>query len=215
MFLILGTIRQLNPSLLSIRRGNFKKGLGFGHDPTGKTLGILGLGRIGRAVHQRAASFGMKTIYHNRTRSVYPDAGDATYVSFDQLLRTSDVLSIHVPLEGSTKHLIDEEQLRKMKDGAIVINTSRGAVVDEDAMARALEDGKLAAVGLDVYEQEPLVHPSLLKNERALLVPHLGTHTFETLKSMETLAIENAKRAVSRQPLLTVAPEQLKISNET
>ncbi|KAK1540829.1 hypothetical protein CPAR01_06818 [Colletotrichum paranaense] len=208
IFLLLGAIRQLNPSFTSLRSGNFKKGLDFGHDPQGKTLGILGMGRIGRAVKRRAEPFGLKTIYHNRKPLSDDLAAGCQYVSFDELLSTSDIISVHVPLSASTTHLIGAAEIAKMKAGVVLINTARGAVIDEAAMAAALDEGHIAAVGLDVYEKEPLVDERLVKNERALLIPHLGTHTVETLGQMESLAIENARRGVLKERLLTVVPEQ-------
>ncbi|KAF9874308.1 hypothetical protein CkaCkLH20_08291 [Colletotrichum karsti] len=209
IFLILGAIRQLNPSLNSLRKGNFKMGLDFGHDPQGKTLGILGMGRIGRAVKRRAEPFGLNVIYHNRTQLSDELAAGCSYASFDQLLRTSDIISVHVPLSASTTHLIGAAEIAKMKPGVVLINTARGAVIDEGAMAQALDEGHIAAVGLDVYEKEPIVDERLVNNERALLVPHMGTHTHETLKQMESLGMENAKRGVCGEELLTIVPEQL------
>ena len=130
-------------------------------------------------------------------------------MSFEQLLAQSDVLSVNVPLSSRTVHLIGEAEIARMKPGAIIINTARGAIIDEAAMAKALENGHLSAVGLDVYEYEPVINESLLKNKRALLVPHLGTHTVETLAKMESHAMENARRGVCGEELLSVVPEQL------
>lgn len=209
LFLLLGALRQLNPSLRSLREGNFKKGIDFGHDPQGKTLGILGMGRIGRAVKLRADPFGLKAIYHNRTPLSDKQASGAAYVSFDELLAHSDIISVHVPLSSKTRHLIGEAEIAKMKKGVVIVNTARGAIIDEAAMAKALDDGHIAAVGLDVYEKEPLVAERLVKNERALLVPHLGTHTVETLAQMEAHAMENARRGVFGEDLLSVVPEHL------
>ncbi|WQF78958.1 Putative D-isomer specific 2-hydroxyacid dehydrogenase, catalytic domain-containing protein [Colletotrichum destructivum] len=209
LFLLLGAIRQLNPSFSSLRNGNFKKGLDFGHDPQGKTLGILGMGRIGRAVKRRAEPFGLKVVYHNRTPLSDELAAGCPYVSFDELLETSDIISVHVPLSAATKHLVGAAEIAKMRPGVVLINTARGAVIDEGAMAEALDAGHIAAVGLDVYEREPLVDERLVKNERALLVPHLGTHTVETLRQMESLAMENARRGVCGEALLTIVPEQV------
>jgi len=206
VFLLLGALRQLNPSLASLREGNFKKNIGFGRDPQGKTLGILGMGRIGQALARRMRPFEMKVIYHSR-RPV-EDAGDAEFVSFEQLLDQSDVLSIHVPLLKTTHHLIGPASIQRMKPGVVVVNTARGAIIDEAALAEALETGHIAAVGLDVYEEEPKVHPKLVANPKALLVPHLGTHTTETLAKMESLAMENARRGVLGETLLTIVPEQ-------
>ncbi|RAR10367.1 tartrate dehydrogenase [Stemphylium lycopersici] len=209
LFLLLGALRQLNPSFNQLRSGQFKKGVNFGHDPQGKTLGILGMGRIGRAVKARADPFGLKTVYHNR-KPLSPDlAAGCAYVSFDQLLAESDIISIHVPLSAATKHLVGRMEINKMKKGVVIVNTARGAIIEEAAMAEALDEGHVAAVGLDVYEREPVIDERLIKNERALLVPHLGTHTVETLAKMEAHAMENARRAVLGEELLSVVPEHL------
>lgn len=209
LFLLLGALRQLNPSLTSLRRGNFKKGVDFGHDPQGKTLGILGMGRIGRAVTRRATPFGLNVIYHNRRPLSEKQAAGCEYVSFERLLADSDIISVHVPLSASTRHLLGAAEIAKTKPGVVIVNTARGAIIDEAAMAAALDNGHIAAVGLDVYEREPAVEKRLVENERALLVPHLGTHTVETLAKMEALAMENARRGVCGEELLTVVPEQL------
>ncbi|KAH7076385.1 D-isomer specific 2-hydroxyacid dehydrogenase [Paraphoma chrysanthemicola] len=211
LFLLLGALRQLNPSFSALRQGNFKKGVDFGHDPQNKTLGILGMGRIGRAVKRRAEPFGLKVVYHNRKPLSEELALGAPYVSFDQLLAESDIISVHVPLSAATKHLIGPAEIAKMKPGVVIVNTARGAIIDEAAMAKALDEGHVAAVGLDVYEREPLIDERLVKNERALLVPHLGTHTVETLAHMEKHAMENAKRGVLGEQLLSVVPEQVNI----
>lgn len=206
VFLLLGALRQLNPALTSLREGNFKKNIGFGHDPQGKVLGILGMGRIGKALARRMKPFGMKVIYHNR-RPV-DGAGEANCVPFEELLSQSDVVSVHVPLSKATHHLLGAAEIKRMKPGVVVVNTARGAIIDEAAMAEALDSGHIAAVGLDVYEEEPKVHPKLVANPRALLVPHLGTHTTDTLAKMESLAMENARRGALGEELLTVVPEQ-------
>ncbi|KAH8595749.1 D-isomer specific 2-hydroxyacid dehydrogenase [Bisporella sp. PMI_857] len=208
MFLLLGALRKLNPSLNILRRGEFKKGVDFGHDPQGKTLGIIGMGRIGRAVKRRAEPFGLKIIYHNRNPLSPAEAEGVPYVGFGELLSQSDIISLHLPLNGNTRHLIRAKEIEKMKDGVVIVNTARGAIIDEAAMAHALESGKIAAVGLDVYENEPQINKSLMENEYALLTPHLGTHTTETLASMESLAMENARRGCFGEPLLTVVAEQ-------
>ncbi|OIW32821.1 hypothetical protein CONLIGDRAFT_694989 [Coniochaeta ligniaria NRRL 30616] len=209
MFLLLGALRNLNAAIYNLRRGNFKNGVDFGHDPQGKILGILGMGRIGKAVAQRAIPFGLKLIYHNRTPLPDRMTGGATYVSFDQLLSDSDIISIHVPLSKATRYLIGEKEIWAMKPGVVVVNTARGAIIDEAAMAKALDQGHVASVGLDVYEREPQIDERLMKNERALLIPHLGTHTTETLAQMEELAMENARRGVLGEELVTVVPELL------
>ncbi|KAI9926550.1 hypothetical protein MW887_004318 [Aspergillus wentii] len=209
IWLMLGALRQLNPSLGSLRQGNFKKGLSFGHDPQGKVLGILGMGRIGRAVVKRAEGFGVVARYHNRRPLSEDDAVGAEYVSFERLLAESDIISVHVPLNEHTRGLIGKKEIAQMKDGVVIVNTARGAVMDEAAMAEGLDSCKIAAVGLDVYEKEPVVNEKLLENNRALMVPHLGTHTVETLRKMEEWAMENARRAVLGEDLLSPVPEQL------
>jgi lactate dehydrogenase-like 2-hydroxyacid dehydrogenase len=208
MFLLLGAIRQLNAGIEAIHAGKFKQGVGFGHDPQGKVLGILGMGRIGKAVVERARPFGLMPVYHNRKPLPTGQAGGASYVSLDELLSKSDIISIHVPLSASTRHLIGKKEISQMKPGVVIVNTARGAIIDEAAMAEALKENHIGAVGLDVYEKEPIVHEGLLNNERALLIPHLGTHTTETLAKMEACAMENARRGVCGEKLLTVVPEQ-------
>jgi glyoxylate reductase len=215
IFLLLGALRQLNPSFANLRRGDFKQGVEFGHDPQGKTLGILGMGRIGQAVRRRAEPFGLNITYHNRQPLSQESSAGARYVSFDQLLEESDIISVHVPLSAATRHLIGAPEIAKMKQGVVIINTARGAIIDEGAMAAALNAGKIGAVGLDVYENEPQIHPDLITQERALLVPHLGTHTTETLAKMETLAMENARRGVCGEELLTIVPEHLPRSEKS
>ncbi|GAD92367.1 hypothetical protein PVAR5_0958 [Paecilomyces variotii No. 5] len=207
IFLILGALRQLNPAIFSLRAGAFKKDVDFGHDPQGKTLGILGMGRIGRAIKARCDPFGLKTIYHNRNPLSPKEASSADYVSFEQLLAESDIISINVPLTAKTKHLISAKEIAKMKPGVVIINTARGAIIDEAAMADALESEHVAAVGLDVYEEEPKINEKLLKQDRALMVPHVGTHTTETLAKMESWAMENVRRAIAGEALLSPVPE--------
>jgi glyoxylate reductase len=214
-FLLLGALRQLNPAIKTIHEGNFKKGVDFGHDPRGKTLGILGMGRIGKALVQRALPFGLKCVYHNRNPLPSEEASNVPYVSFDDLLSKSDIISVHVPLNKGTRHLIGAPEISKMKRGVVIVNTARGAIIDEAAMAAGLDEGQIAAVGLDVYEKEPVVNERLLANDRALLIPHLGTHTVETLAQMEGLAMENARRGVFGEELLTVVPEHLELYNNT
>ncbi|CAG8948211.1 unnamed protein product [Penicillium salamii] len=207
IFLLLGALRQLNPAISSLRAGNFKQGVSFGHDPQNKTLGILGMGRIGRAIKTRCDPFGLKTIYHNRNPLSSQEAAGATYVSFEQLLATSDIISVNVPLTPKTKHLIGAKEIALMKPGVVIINTARGAIIDEAAMADALERDHIAAVGLDVYEEEPKINEKLLRQERALMVPHVGTHTTETLAKMESWAMENVRRAITGEALLSPVAE--------
>lgn len=210
---MLGALRQLNPCIFSLRSGNFKTGMAFGHDPQGKTLGILGMGRIGRAIKHRCDPFGLKTVYHNRNILSPEQAAGAEYVSFEKLIKESDIISVNVPLNAHTKHLISAEVIAQMKPGVVLINTARGPIVDEAAMADALESEHIAAVGLDVYEQEPEINAELMKQERALMVPHVGTHTTETLGKMETWAMENVRRAIVGESLLSPVSEHQALVN--
>jgi glyoxylate reductase len=205
--LILGITRRVAEGDRLIRRGAWK-GWGFdfmlGSELRGKQLGLVGFGRIAREVAAKADVFGMKVAYTSRRQAGYPGAQP---VSLDRLLNTSDVLSIHVPLTAETRHLIDRKALARMKRSAYLINTSRGPVVDEEALAWALQHRLLAGAALDVYENEPAVHPDLLPLENALLVPHLGSGTIETRTAMASLAAENVVAVLSgRQPLTPVLP---------
>jgi lactate dehydrogenase-like 2-hydroxyacid dehydrogenase len=154
----------------------------------GKQLGIIGRGRIGRAVADKAAAFGMNAVFAKReARSDHA----ASERSLDELLVSSDVVSIHTPLTASTRHLIDRRALARMKRSALLVNTSRGPVVDEDALAWALKERLIAAAALDVYEHEPTVREELLAFENVVLAPHLGSATRETRTAMAELAVRN------------------------
>lgn len=194
--LILATIRRVPESEQFLRDGRFDgwDPLGFmGYDLNGKTIGIIGLGRIGQAVARRALGFGMKVIYHNR-KPVDPSIESslsASYVSdYRELARTCDVLSLNCPLTPENHHMINRELLQQMKRSAIVINTGRGPLIDEGALADALQSGWIAGAGLDVFEKEPSVHPALLKAPNAVLIPHIGSATIEARIRMGNLAAE-------------------------
>ena len=174
-----------------------------------KTLGIVGLGSIGQAVARRARAFGMRIAYTQR-RQAAPDVEaelDASFSSLDDLLGSADVVTLHCPLSDETRHLIDADRLRLMRPTAYLVNTARGSVVDEAALADALREERIAGAALDVFEREPEVEPGLLKLDNAVLVPHLGSATFETRTAMAVLAARNAI-AVSRgeEPLTPVEP---------
>ncbi|KAK9375578.1 D-isomer specific 2-hydroxyacid dehydrogenase [Lipomyces chichibuensis] len=209
MFLILGALREFSLSMSTLRKGNWNKGVPLSHDPEGKVLGILGMGGIGRAVKRRAEGFGMITQYHNRKPLSNEMAAGAKYVGFDELLATSDVISLNLPLNAHTRHIINKEAFGKMKDGVVIANTARGAVIDEQALVDALESGKVRCVGLDVFEAEPKIHPGLLANEKVILLPHVGTRTYETQKKMEIQVIENVRSAITEAKLLTIVPEHM------
>lgn len=194
--LILATIRRIPESEHYLRAGRFDgwDPLGFlGFDLNGKTIGIIGLGRIGQAVARRAQGFGMKILYHNRKQvdASIETALSASYVEdYRELVKTSDVLSLNCPLTPETRHMISRELLRQMKPSAIVVNTGRGPLIDEAGLAEALKSGWIAGAGLDVFEEEPVVHPALLNAPNAVLIPHIGSATFETRIRMGMMAAE-------------------------
>jgi glyoxylate reductase len=175
-----------------------------GLDVWGKRLGIVGMGRIGQAVARRARGFGMEILYHNRSRKEDAEAElGARYLGLEDLLRACDFVSIHTPLTEETRHLIGESELDLMKPTAVLVNTSRGPVVDEGSLADALESGRIFAAGLDVYEEEPKVHPKLLELENVVLAPHIGSASMETRDRMATLAAENLRAVLSSEPAKT------------
>jgi glyoxylate reductase len=204
--MLLAITRRLSEGERLLRRGGWKGwALDFmlGTELKGKQLGLIGVGRIGRAVAARAPAFGMRVAYTSR-RPV--DLPDAEGMSFDRLLNTSDVVSLHVPLTSETEHLIDQRALARMKRSAYLINTARGPVIDEAALAWALKQHLIAGAALDVYEHEPAIHPELLQLENVLLVPHLGSATTETRTAMADLAVENVLAVLAgRAPLTPVA----------
>ncbi len=164
-----------------------------GTELTGKTLGIVGMGRIGQAVARRAHGFGMPVLYTNR-RPLPPEterALNATFAPLDEVLRRADFLSLHVPYTPQTHHLLNPQTLALMKPEAYLINTARGAVVDEAALVAALEAGRLRGAALDVFEDEPRIHPALLQMEQVVLTPHIGSATRETRARMATTAAAN------------------------
>jgi glyoxylate reductase len=201
--LILAITRRLSEGERLLRRGGWK-GWAFdfmlGTELRGKQLGVVGFGRIGQAVAARAAAFGMRVAYSGRR-----DLGvaGAEFMSFDRLLNSSDVVSLHVPLTNDTRHLIDKKAIARMKRSAYLVNTARGPVVDEEALAWALQQHLLAGAALDVYEKEPEVHADLMRLENVLLVPHLGSGTTETRLGMASLAVDNVVAVLSGRPPLT------------
>jgi glyoxylate reductase len=163
----------------------------LGVDVHGKTLGVVGFGRIGQAVARRAAGFGMRVIYSNASGPRDVEGIEAEHRSFEDLLREADFISINVSLNDSTRHLFGEKEFRAMKPTAVLVNSARGPVVDEAALAKALKDGEIFAAGIDVFEKEPEVHPELLEADNAAIVPHLGSATIDTREAMGMLAAEN------------------------
>jgi glyoxylate reductase len=193
--LLLAAARRLGDAERLLRAGEWEwwgpKQL-MGRDVWGKKLGIVGFGRIGQAVARRARGFGMEILYHNRSRKEEAEREiGAQYMQLGDLLEAADFVSIHTPLTPETTHLISADELDDMKPEAVLVNTSRGPVVDEAALADALADRRIFAAGLDVYENEPEVHPKLLELENVVLAPHIGSASVETRDRMATLAAEN------------------------
>ncbi|MDQ5987933.1 MAG: glyoxylate reductase [Syntrophus sp. SKADARSKE-3] len=194
--LILAVSRRIVEGDRMVREGRFQFWAPFlflGSDLSSKTIGIIGMGRIGRAVAKRALGFNMRILYHNRERLSLDEEASLKAQSTDMntLLETSDFVSLHVPLTEKTKHLIGAEAFRTMKPTAYLINTARGAVVDEKALLEALTEKRIAGAGLDVYEQEPALTPGLTDLDQVVLLPHVGSATLETRTKMATMAAEN------------------------
>lgn len=200
--LILAATRRLGEGERLIRSGQaWKWGMFFllGSSLQGKTLGVVGMGGIGQATARRAKAFGMEIVYQSRSEidpGIAAELG-ARRVELDELLAISDIVSLHCPYGPATHHLIGAEQLAAMKSSAYLVNTARGPIVDEAALAAALRDGQIAGAGLDVFENEPTVHPGLLELENVVLVPHLGSATVETRTAMAMLAADNALAVLS------------------
>jgi glyoxylate reductase len=205
--LILATARRLVEGVDLVRSGRWsgwhpEQLLGL--ELRGRTLGLIGAGRIGQAVGRRAQAFGLKLLYATRTpKPDFERETGAVRVSTGRLLAESHIVSLHVPATPDTKGIISRETLARMRAGAILINTSRGDLVREEALAEALESGQLGAAGLDVYAEEPSIHPRLLAAPRTVLLPHIGSATEETRRKMATIAIANVQSVLSGKPPLT------------
>ena len=191
----------------TLRRGR----LPFGFDLEGKTLGIIGLGRIGSEVARRAQGFGVKVIYHDVVRKPeLEEAYGAEYVSLQELLQRADIVTLHVPLLPSTERLIGEEELQMMKSTAILINTSRGKVIDQKALVKALKEGWIAGAALDVYEEEPIpLDDPLLRLENVVLTPHIGSATRETRRRMAEVCAQNVRAVLEGRRPPNLVPEQI------
>ena len=201
--LIIAVTRRLGEAERQLRRGAWA-GWALDHmlgmELRGKRLGLVGVGRIGRAVAEKAPAFGMTVAY---AEPAPLDLPGAEHLPLDHLLATSDVISLHCPLLPETRHLIDQKALTKMKRTAYLINTSRGPVIDEAALAWALKQRLIAGAALDVYENEPQVHPDLIGLENVMLIPHIASATTETRTAMADLAASNVVAVLSGAPPIT------------
>jgi lactate dehydrogenase-like 2-hydroxyacid dehydrogenase len=210
--LMLGVARRLAESDRFVRAGNWT-GVYWsqlmGADVHGATLGIIGLGRIGQAIARRAQGFGMHVLYHNRKRDAEAERSvGAEYRSKTDLLREADFVVLSIPLSAESRHLIGAAELELMKPSAFLVNVARGPVVDEAALVEALRTGQIAGAGLDVYEEEPKVHPGLLGLDNLVLTPHIGSASRATRLRMATRAAENCVTALTGQrPPNLVNPE--------
>ncbi len=211
--LLMAAARRVAEADKFARAGKFKSWgpkMFLGHDIYGKTLGLIGLGRIGQAVARRASGFNMRVVFHDTEaipERVVDELG-VTRLPLDELLKISDFISLHVPLFPETQHLLNDRTFALMKPNCIVINTSRGPVVDEKALVRAVKDRKIAGAGLDVFEREPEIDPELFEIENVVLAPHIASASHETRLKMCTMAADNLLAVLKGQrPPNLVNPE--------
>jgi gluconate 2-dehydrogenase len=204
--LLLAAARRVGAAERWLRAGQWQGAMRFddwlGVDVHGKTLGILGMGRIGQAVARRASGFDMRVLYHNRSRLPGPIEKEcaAQWVDKSALLREADHLVLVLPYTRENHHIIGAGELAQMKPGSVLVNIARGGLVDEAALAASLREGHLAAAGLDVYEDEPVVHPDLLALEQVVLSPHLGSASADTRRNMANLAVDNVLAGLGLGP---------------
>jgi glyoxylate reductase len=213
--LLMATARRLVEADRYVREGKFKQWENLtllGGDIHGKTLGVVGFGRIGRAMARRAQGFGMRVLYQDAVAADAATERDlrATRVDIATILREADFVTLHTPLLPETRHLINAQSLKTMKKTAYLINASRGPVVDEAALAQALKEGWIAGAGLDVFEEEPKVHPNLLGLPNVVLSPHIGSGSLDTRLRMANLAVENCLAVLEgKAPPTPINPEAL------
>ena len=196
LFLILAVVRNTTVAEKQAREGNWKTGLTPSGDPSGKTLGIVGLGGIGKYLAKKAALFNMKIHYYNRHRLSQEEEAEyqATYCSdLHSLLSSSDIVSLHAPLNNQTTNMISHAEFKAMKDGSFLVNTARGAIVDEEALIRALESGKIARAGLDVFKNEPEINEYFMKSDKVVLQPHMGGLTEAAFAKSQKECLENIR----------------------
>ena len=216
VFLLLAAMRSFIQGHKALIQGKWPKAAAEGktviemaHSPQGKVLAILGMGGIGRAIRDRLTPFGFdKIIYYNRNRLSPELEGNAEYVSLDELYRTADVIVIGIPLNANTRHMINRDSIGKMKDGVVLVNIARGAIIDEAVLPEMIKSGKIGAFGSDVFEHEPQVSPELYELPNVVSLPHLGTHSIEASRSMEEWVVENVESYIKTGKVKTIVPEQ-------
>lgn len=194
--LLMAAARRIVEGDKYVRAGRFHcwgPKLMLGYEFTGKTLGIIGMGRIGSAVARRAKGFDMRVVYYNRRSKEEEKKKEigAEYVGFDKLISVSDFISIHAPLTEDTRHMLGEEEFKRMKKNCILINTARGPIVDEKSLVKALKEGWIAGAGLDVYENEPYITQELLSMDNVILEPHIGSATYEARERMAEMVVDD------------------------
>lgn len=197
------------PQLKNKKKKKISHALSIGNSPEDKVVGILGMGGIGRAIRDRLKPFGFgKIVYHNRNRLSEELEAGAEYFSMDELLNQSDIIIVSVPLNAHTKHLVNKSLIEKMKDGVILINTARGAVIDEKVLPELIKSGKIGSFGADVFENEPEVSPELYELPQVVSLPHMGTYTVEAVRNMESWVVDNIESYIKTGKVKTIVPEQ-------
>ncbi|RDX49242.1 hypothetical protein OH76DRAFT_1556466 [Lentinus brumalis] len=211
LYLMISALRHFAHAEQTLRAGKWKSlhKAGDAHDLTGRTLAILGLGGIGLRLAELAHAFPMRIVYHSRSKNAQAPEWCEYFGAdrLDEMLAQTDVLSVHVPLRKDTEGMVDEKMIRKLKKGAVIVNTARGKVIDEPALIRALEDGHLGGIGLDVYPNEPEVNPRFLEFPNATLLPHMGTETLDSQKKMEVRALTNLRDYLTKGQGSDIIPE--------
>ncbi|CAE6502443.1 unnamed protein product [Rhizoctonia solani] len=213
------SVSETTQAEMTLRKGQWTKGLEPTDDIRDLTIGIIGFGTIGRLVQKKLQSLGAKKfLYYNRHRIPPADENGAIYSSLDQLLSESDLVTLHCPLTPETRHLLSDKQFAGMKHGAYIVNTSRGPVIDEEALVRAMKSGQISRVGLDVFENEPEVHPYLLASERATLLPHWGSQVKRVYYDIQHECLGEGFPQITRSEILNqkdAIPDNLDIWLET
>ena len=213
IYLLLGSLRNFQMSSENLKKGLWPKfkcaNTPIGNDPNGKNVGILGMGGIGRDIRDRLKPFKFANIYYyNRKRLSEELEEGAIYMeSIEKLFGKCDIICISIPLNKNTKHLINDETINMMKDGVILINTARGGVIDEKALKKALQNGKIKGFGSDVFDNEPNVDMELINMPQVTSLPHMGTHSFETMKAMEEFVVENVDQYLINGEVIAIVPE--------